>query len=323
MSHPFDDVKSVRISHSTLKLFRSCPRKFEFRKLYLYPKKDTSLPAEVGKCLHTGFQHFIMHGDRERAQFAMMLDYPYEVFRESEAADKNTRNVFACYATLELMMNMGGFDEWEVATIFDHEGKERDAIEVPFSIEIENFSLSDDRHIPITYVGKIDAILFNRRTQEYRVVDIKTHRQNLNDMSGEYAYDDQCLSYGLVLERLLGKPIGTLDVTYYSCYIDLISPKVLPYTFSKTTDMIEDWGRGMYLDLINMKFGFIQQWYARKPQACMAFNRKCSFFDLCASRDHHAIQQMVLMGAEETGFLKETDFDTPWVNMKLDLGLAA
>jgi len=312
-------MTSLRLSYSSLGLLHSCARKLEFRKFYQHPRDDDSTEAGAGKAIHAGYQEYLKSQDRDKAAFAMMLNYPFK----ANANEDHDRSVYATYATLEALIDAAPLVEYEVAKL-SVDGQEKEAIEVPFEFEIENFSLSEKagEHIPVTYVGKIDAVLFNRETHEYSVFDIKTHRRKLNDLSPLYMFDEQCIPYSLIIERLLGSELNSLTARYISCYLDLVNPKVNVYPFPKTREAIEDWAKGLMVDLQQIKTFYNAGWFRRNPGACLNFNRKCAFFDICPTRDAATIQSIILQGQEGEfkQLPREDGFGTPWVKMKLDLG---
>ena len=305
------------MSYSTQNLFRGCPRKGEFRKFHISPEEeeDDNIAGPVGTAIHAGYQEYLKSGDDVRADFEMMMHYPF-----GKNADENhDRSVYAAHATLQALIGAPILANFEIAKI--NVGKEeRAAIEVPFVFEIENFSLSDEESIPVTYVGKIDAVLFNRETQEFGVVDIKTHRRNLKDLSGLYIYDDQCIPYALVLEKLLGKELTSLEVKYASCFVDLTNPSITLYPFLKGPKEIEDWGRSLVFQLQQLKMFYNIGWFPRNPGHCMSYNRKCQFLDICHERDPLVVRKILLQG-QENFEPKPDHFKEPWVTMKLDLGL--
>jgi hypothetical protein len=308
-------LERLRISHSSLQLLRSCPRKFEFRKLFKHAGREDSLPAEVGKALHEGVQNWFQNKDRTQAIWQLMLHYPYHLCSDVE----DDRSLWAAYATLETVLDTGPLAEWEIATV-EFNGEARPAIEVPFEITISNFSLSDGRHIPVSYIGKIDLLLFNRLTHEYRVVDVKTHRDRMKDLAPKYEYDDQCLPYGMILEKMLGHEVTSFEISYLSTFVDLEKPWCKLYTFTKGPEEIQDWARSMVVDLQMLKFYYDLGWFKKHAASCTSFNRKCIYHDFCRTRDNNAIRGMIEGG--EDGIKFEDDggrFPDPWYTMDLEL----
>lgn len=313
----YPDITSMRLSNSTVELFRSCQRKFEFRKLFKHPAYEDSIAAEVGKCLHTGYQNWLMYQDRDRAIMAMMLEYPVKL----QVSDSDDRSIYAAYATLNSLFDSVNLQQYEIATLVI-DGEMRPAIEVPFEFRISGIALDQAGLIPITYVGKIDAILFDRITQRYIVVDIKTTRRKLNDMTATYFFDEQALPYGMILEKLLGLEDQSFDVTYLSVFVDLMAPVATPYTFSKNKEYVEDWARGLMVDIQLMRTYFDIGWFRRDAGACQSWGKNCPYFDFCQVRDHGVIRKLMAEGESEENLIQVADhFGKPWVSMELELGV--
>jgi len=268
------NLEQFRYSYSSSMTFDSCARKLEFKKFYPSSARDRSLPGDVGKALHIGYQSYVVHGDRDRAIFDMQIAYPVDL----NSNPTNLWSVEACYPTLNLMMDSGAFLEYEIAEIVCLDGKTRKAVEVPFQIDIKNFSLSDVRHIPVIYVGYIDLILRDRIMNEYLVTDIKTTRNNIIDLTPNYYFDEQCIPYDMILESILGHSLDSLLVKYMSVYVDIDKPKVTPYEFRKSREDIEDWARGLLIDLQKIKMYYNMGWFKRSPKACLAYKRVCEYF---------------------------------------------
>lgn len=221
-------INSLRLSESSRNVLRSCPRKLEFRKFYMHSRRDESLPAGAGTALHAAYQNWLVHKDFELACWQLLLHYPFK-FEHNPMKD---RSVQACYATLKAMTEFSQYGQYELAYI-NVNGENRPGIEVPFQINIANFSLDDSRFVPVTYVGFIDVVFYDIITGDFVVLDIKTHRNNMDDITAVYKFQDQCLPYAMVLERALNHPIDMLDVRYMSCYIDTLEPQIRDYSFIK------------------------------------------------------------------------------------------
>ena len=307
------DITTLRLSYSSYNgSYQSCERKFEFSKLYPHTEdQEISLDGETGHALHVGYQSWLMERDRDKALEAMMFRYPIGLCSNPV----KPKSLEACFASLNQMTDSGIFLEYEIATIKCPDGVIRKAVEVPFQININNFSLSDSKLIKVIYVGIIDVILYNTLTDEYIVTDIKTTRWDLPDYSVLYNFDAQCLPYAMILERILGHKLDHLKADYLVCYVDIMKPRALRYSFDKTAEDIRDWARTLLVDLTNMKTFYNMGWFPRRPKSCIAFNKPCRFYDICHSRDPETITEWFLMGKEP---IKEREFK-PWFTMDLEL----
>lgn len=314
----YPDVTAVFQSHSMSGLLDSCARKWEFRNLYQHASFEEGFAAEVGKAMHASFQDWMLNRDEEHAIWILMETYPWHL---AILQKRNTRSCEVCYATLMKLIHMVRFDEYELVQIKCMDGETRPGIEVPFRINITDFSLSDTKHIPAYYRGQVDFILYSRRENNYVVVDLKSTIYDLADYSPMYAYSDQCLPYGLVLERLLGHDLsGGFAVQYIVAKLDLEDPKVLIYTFQKDRADIEDWARGLMVRLNLLKFYANMGWFPRNSHACISFKSKCRYFEPCQSRKHKMVQAHLLNG--NTAVVNPYDNFTPWVELNLKLEAA-
>lgn len=318
--------KHLFISHSSQKLLHSCARKFEFRKMFNHPKRQSSLKAELGKALHRGFQDYLIHKDEEKATFEYMLAYPMHLCDN----DNDSSSIQSGYATLQSIIHAVPLQEYEVAEIKCIDGITRPAIEVPFEIILEGYSLSEEENYTVSYTGYIDAILFNKREGTYVVVDVKTTQWKLPDFTPLYQFSEQCVPYGLVLEYMKGTPIDNFQIKYLSCQIDILNPNIQMYPFDKDKTDIEDWFRGLIIDLNLIKMYRSMSWYPRTGggNTCIAFNRKCEFFDICLARDPDIIRQMIegeienmtQVELDEALYSKTLRQDwAPWVKFSLEV----
>lgn len=314
----YPTVNEILLSHSSLRSFASCPRKFEFRKIYANNDREESLAGEIGKCLHTGYQSFLAYKDRERAIQDFMFAYPMQIYSDSRRKDKINVSIEACYATLMKMLDSQILMEYEVAHIICKDGAKRPAIEVPFKIRIKDFfiTMPNGDKVPVYYIGYVDAILFDIMEQDHIVSDIKTTRSWVDDRTGNFIFDDQCIPYSIVLEHMLGKPIHGFKFKIIDVYIDIANPKVRLYSFNKSRDLIEDWARGLLMSLKELQAYLDMQWFRRNGNACFVYNRNCQFMEMCQIRDPRTIMEYMEMEKVKTGF---STID-PWVEFEMELG---
>lgn len=314
MNNFYSHINELRGSYSSFDgLYESCKRKYELTKLFQHPtERESNVPGETGKALHAGYQNFLINKDRDKAIEAMMLEYPIDL-----CADVGDfRSLEACYSTMNAMIDSGAFLEYEIASVHCLDGEIRPAIEVAFKITIKDFSLSDERYIPVIFVGFIDFILYDTVLDEYLVVDIKTTRDNLVDKTNIYRYDNQCIPYALVLERILNRDIHALNSKIFSVYLDIMKPGCKVYSYTRPRADVEDWARGLLVKLHEIKQFYNMGWFPRSAKSCVSFKKPCYFIDICASRDHRNIQNHFLMPGQEPFPVKEIDY---WVEMELEL----
>jgi hypothetical protein len=306
-----------------MNVFSSCERKFEFQKLYPQRNRDRDMfAADVGTALHHGYQDYLIHGDKERAIWMFMQDYPYELEWQQ---GNDYRSLEAALATLEEMFESVAMADYELATIrrpatvaelhADPNTLTYDvpAIEVPFEIRFNGITLPDGRGI--AFVGFIDAIMRNLINGRYRTTDIKTHRRALHDATAKYKFDDQQTPYGIIVEHIQGNPVDEFEVLYLDSYIDVLEPRVSLYPFSRTKDDVQEWLLNRVMQFQSIQRSLESDYFPRTSGGCLFYNKPCYFLEVCESRDREMAEAWLLMGEEPA----PPRFDSPWVVAEIDI----
>lgn len=315
----------LRVSYSSMNVFASCHRKFEFDKLYPKRARDGEdfYAADVGKALHAGYQAYLIHGDKEKAIWAFMLEFPYE----GEYSQMNDYRSFeAALATLEVMFEESKMQEYELAQIRRPNTPEEvlagmsggvvvPAIEVPFSIRFNGIVLPDGRGIE--FIGYIDAIMRHYMTKRFRSLDIKTTRMASKDSTGKFKFDTQQVPYGLVIEHVAGEEVDEFEVLYLDSYIDIVDPKAVFYPFLKTRADIIEWVSSKVLQFQQIKRFMELEFFPRTDGGCMFFNKACRYLEPCISRDRQSLVEWFLLG-EEPGNDRDAGFQ-PWIIAELEV----
>lgn len=306
------------VSYSSLSLLEGCPRKFEFNKMHLQIDRTENHAPGVGTALHRAFQHYVVHKDEDAALMQLMLAYPFELEHEDTYGERSLEAAFATFMALKDSWDWGGYEIVEINCL---DGVRRPAIEVPFQIDFAGFSLDGEFNsdgtprIPVAYRGFIDFFFYKKLADRFRAVDLKTHRRKLKDLTAVWAFDDQVLPYGLVLEHTLGREIAAFDVEYLAAYVDLQTPKVVPYEFTKSRADVEDWFTKTMMQL-NMLQQFVRnQWFPRQSHACTSWNRTCQHFEVCQSRDPDIVA--AYMNHVAAADQKPMEF-VPWIQLTLE-----
>lgn len=317
-------IDELRISHSSRQLFKSCPRKLEFRKFLSHTGWDDSIAAAVGRALHEGYQEYLVSKNIDRAMFKMMAAYPIDMC----ANPMWKYSMEECYATLQKLCQSGHLIDYELATIRQPSGVVSSAIEVPASIRLKGFNLKNDGHvfidrpnyIPVFYDMYIDAIMFGKLTGEYIIVDLKSTKQDLSKSVYRFQFDDQLLPYALVLESILGRNIDTLTFKYLVVYVDIQNPEVKLFEFNKSRHDIQEWARGLLMDVMNIKSMYNMRWFPRNGNSCLSFSRPCTYWDDCQYNDVNTRARLIKMeGKDQEDDNNKRQEMNPWITVDLDL----
>lgn len=303
---------NLRVSYSSLGTMNSCARKFELNKLYLHPENynEDSLAAEVGKAVHRGYQRYLATGDVDLGLLELGIAYPHHLCWTYD----NDRSWEAAMASYYRMIEYAAYDDWQVANIKNHEGKTVPAIEVSFELVLSGITLPDGRGI--SYVGFIDAIMYQAlQLSSFRTLDIKTHRDRTQDRTANYKFNSQQIPYGIVLEHVLGRSIEEFDVDYLDVFVDLLNPRVTPYTYTKDKELLREWLMKLLVDIRNLVTYMRMGLFPRADHGCTAFFRPCRYLDMCHLRDKELVQTSLLLDNE----VKKEEPWKPWVKANLEI----
>lgn len=316
LNYPFNYfVNEIRLSHSTLQSFHSCPRRFEFSKLFQNPQYSDSLAAAFGTAIHCGFQEYLAYGDYNRAVFKLMLTYPWE-YGEPPSKDRSPEGALAL---LDHMIKSFPAERYELAWIND----DTPCVELPFKINFTDVSLLNSeygapngtsRAISLSYVGYIDLVLYDKVNNTYVVCDIKTTIDRIKEISNKFKFSTQCIPYGLVVNQFLGVSLEDLTVSYLVAQPSLMEPKFSFYEFYKSNSDLRDWAREMKLTINELAYFVKNAWFPRRGD-CVAYGRTCPYFDLCSDRDSKRTQ----IELAYRGVCSEPKPFTPLIEIDLNL----
>lgn len=314
---PFPRIEKLDLSHSSRSTFRSCARKLEFRKIYNNSRRSEGLASGAGSALHAGIQSWMQHYDFDAAMWELIRAFPIKY--QKSWSDANS--LAGCYKTLESMMNWEKLDQFELAKITKPDGTIVPGVEVPFTLRISNYPFyPDGGTICVDYIGYIDLVLYDKLNDSHVVWDIKTTTKDV-DHTVSYKFSDQCLPYGVILESILGHEIADgFEVGYWSVKIDPVNPVNKYYPFHKTKTDLRDWMQGYLFDLDQIRTFYNLGWFPRNGNSCMAWNRPCSFFDFCETRDPKVIEVMLEADTANQHAFERQD---PWIVVELDYKVAA
>lgn len=288
----YQPLSTIRLSHSTIELLHSCPRKLQFYKVFRNSQRQSSFSAEIGHTLHKAYQTYLATKDENHAIAELIKAYPIEL----ETQWDKDRDMEACLSTLLALIEcQTSYDT--LAEIKNKDGQLVPAVEVPFEI-VTNQTLTEGGK-PISFVGFIDAIMYNKQRNEYYVVDLKTHRLNLNDLTPKYQYDEQCTPYGLVLSAMTQQKITSFNVRYLTAFVDLVKASTKEYTFVKQMTDLVNWGKVVKKAIDDIRYFNDQNWFPRRANTCLAYNRPCQHFDYCGEPDNDHLQKYLLAGMIE------------------------
>ena len=252
-----------RLSHSALQTFHSCERLFQLDRTEASPEKQHSPATVLGTAFGVGAASYLVDQDIDKALFKAWMAY-FPVLTDDKRSPEVCLNLLL--ASVPALDNL--LQDWEVI-YFD--GKP--AVELSFRLNLSS---------QFYYVGYVDLCLKNRWTGRAAVIDIKTTALNLFDLSPVYQNSDQCLSYSVVLDKIVGEQNAEYDVGYFVGQIGKnFSCTVKPYFFTKTLQDRLDWFVSLGLDVKHLEELVELQVFPRRGHSCLRFNKPCRHFGTC------------------------------------------
>lgn len=308
----------IELSDSTIMSFDSCPRKFEFAKLFRTARDDMSIAGELGNALHRAFQLWQVQGDRDRAILELCIYYPWHLCSNRH----DPKGLPAAIETLEAMMDRLD-DDYELAYI-EVDGEARPAIEVPFELVIEGIEFAPG--VPFVYRGYIDSVLYALREQIYVVDDVKTTSMSIKDSTPKYAFRDQCVPYQIAISAVTDQDITNLKVRYFEAKVDILEPRIRKLDFYKSADDVLEFMRKLAWTCQQIKTWGETMSFPRHGQSCVAFNKPCKFFEICHSSSRQELktyannarrEQEIHDRENKKPFAREGW--NPWVSISIDI----
>lgn len=257
-------MNPIRLSHSSLNLLNSCERKFQLIKLLNNDlSRDESADLSFGTAFGIGCAHYLVHQNQEQAIFETWKAY-YPVLED------DVKSQWTCIGALQSSFNYldSLLEEYEVVQF-----QNKPAVELSFRLNIDP---------QFYFVGFIDIVLRHRLTGQYVVVDVKTTKLKLHDLSAKYANSDQGLGYSIALDQIVGEELASFGVMYL--VLQIIGPgnvNIKPYLFEKTLSDRLNWFFTLGLDVEKIKQMQELNIFPIRGDKCLAYNRLCPFFGTC------------------------------------------
>ena len=309
---PFPEFDVLEVSHSSRGSLSSCPRKLEFRKMYASSRRDETQATGSGKAMHEAFQSWIVDKDVDKGLWQLISNYPIQY----QKTPMDANSLEGCIGTYLHSVKSDLFNEWEIAYVVKPDGEKVPAVEVPFNLRMQVDFFNTGRLVWVNYIGYIDLVMYNRIEDRYAVWDIKTTTKD-GDFVTQFNFDEQCLPYGLVLQKLLGLDYARgYEVGYWVTKLHAVEPYEKLLTFTKDGAGVAEWLRGYLLDIYMLQTYHKLGFFPRHGGNCSSWNRRCQFFDLCDSRDYNYLETMIGM---ENAELEGSDRPEPWVVIDLEV----
>lgn len=278
------------LSYSSLCLLHSCPRKYALQKsmprAFSFSeaasdlvfgdeaeraateekKAKSNITLAFGTTVGVGIQSWMM--GKSEAEIAMDCFLAWSVDLD-EADPKSKKSFPEALIAVDKFQYLQSFDinieDYEIALI---PGSGRPATELGFRIALPD---------GFFYRGFIDAVLVNKFTGEYVVLECKTTGAKYIS-AAKYQNSEQALGYALVLDKLFGDQAsyGVL----YTVYLSVLE-KWETFYFSKGPAQRAQWIMNTLTDLRTLSHYVEQNYFPAYGESCEAWNRPCAYLGMC------------------------------------------
>lgn len=255
-----------RLSDSSLNVLHTCERFFQLERLLNTRKEKEHYPATVlGTAFGVGVASYLVDQDLDLSMYKAWLAY-WPIREDEKRTQEVCLNMLrAAQAQMDLLLQ-----DWEVVSFQD-----KPAVELSFRLNIDG---------KFYYVGYVDVVLRNRWTGRVAVLDVKSTTLALYDLSPIYQNSNQCLSYSIVLDKIVGEQKAEYDVFYFVGQLGSgngFSPTIKPYIFSKTLNDRLDWFISLGLDVKHIEEMLELGVFPKRGDSCLQYNRPCKHFGTC------------------------------------------
>ena len=287
-----DPRRQLRLSYSTMELAHKCERLLALKKFYLVDGAEDEDPDDnphftYGTSLGAGIQKLLETGDLNKAIYESFTHYSFEE-TETKCFEGIIKGLQDFHANWD-------YDRYELATL-----KDKPAVELSFKIVL-------DEKENDYYCGFVDAIIIDKLTGTYYIVEIKTTGLGLKDLSPIYSNSAQGLGYTILLDHI--KPgLTNMGVLYFVFQLNRTwIPKFIVYPFPKSIKQRLGWLLTLRLDYDRLVNLINMQYYPMRGSSCLSFMRPCSLYGLC---DIDITQLPIAPAKEEIDWTYTVDINT-------------
>lgn len=256
------------LSYSGLLTLHSCPRKFElYRLLPRGIETDEEGHLGFGAVVGNGIQELLVTRSIDKAFFRAFLDWDDEL--DSPRGEKHQKTFWHALQAIQNFTEVmnGPLASYEVA---EFNGKP--ATELGYRIDLGD---------GFTIRGKLDALLVHRVTREFLPLECKT-TGSYTVHEAMYQNSSQGLGYGVVIDTVahqMEKETNSYDVVY-PVYQTRKSEWTV-FRFNKSNNQRALWLQDILLDKQAIQQFSDLEYFPKRGESCMSFNRECPHFGLC------------------------------------------
>lgn len=299
------DSRLKNLSHSSLCLLHSCPRKYQLTKLWPEYTREETVDTSYGKMFGEGLQQIIAGADVETAMLLAISQWNLDIWEV-----KKEKSFWHCFQAIENFVSL--LPESVLANYEVVIWKGKPACELSFRIALPN---------GFYYRGYIDVLLKHKFDDSLLVVDAKTSGANYASPA-KYQNSAQAIGYSIVVD-VIAPGTSSFNVMYYE-YLTRLN-KYVEHTFLKDYLERANWIRDIMLDIEVMKIYDNYESWPMHGESCGGYgNFSCNFLDNCTMQTASLVgSKLIETDAAELDKDKDGNFKKYDIEVTLDELIAA
>lgn len=272
---PCADLRLRQLSYSSLELLNTCPRAFELYKITpraeVEVDSSSNLTFAYGHMVGQAVQDLFSGKSMQQVVWQAFLGWHADLLAENTKQNKSFWLAMQAVSSLAHLYSSGVFDNYELLWL---PAKDDPTTLVP-ACELSFFLQLPDDYV---YVGSLDAVLRNKLTGEYLVLEIKT--SSMNSISAElYSNSSQALGYSVVLDAIAPEA-SSYQVLYLVYKTKSTEWEILP--FIKTASQQADWLASLELERQRLSLYVESGLFPKYGSGCRTrFGSLCPHYGQC------------------------------------------
>lgn len=280
----YGTIDGKGVSYSRLLTAHACPRKFQLENIFNLGTVTNHPDFAFGHAVGAGVQCLVNSPtDLNLALVACASAWDIGIYEEYSNGKKSLWYAIRAIEKFHSMLanpETSMLKDLEIATFKNDAGKVVPAIELTFKI------ICQDGYI---YEGHIDLILYDRKSDTYLILELKTTKFN-NISPSMYKNSAQALGYSVVLDSI-ATDLGAKSA-YSVLYLVYKSSKMEyePMIFPKTRVQRAHFINALIIDIEKLRMYAANNIYPQHGESCFDFFKDCEFIDTCGYNDETLIQ---------------------------------
>lgn len=281
---PFDSEKAKdyykRISHTSLDLFRTCPRKWQL--LRFSQREPNNIHFIFGHAVGDGIAAIASGVPLDVVIFTEFLKFSVGPLYEDPKNKKSWAMAVEALRSFKMLWDEQLSLEWEVCSI---DGKP--VAELGLSVTIDAY----------TYRGFVDLVLRNKYTGEVAVLENKTTGAR-SCVEAMYGNSNQSLGYAVILDKIVP------DVSSYLVLHTVFTTMNLKWNLfpvRKTLVNRANWLRDLLFTVRQIEMYSEDDQFPMFGSGCVAYGKQCHFYGICDQPTAEIVGTMPVLEDEPQG----------------------